>query len=136
MKNGEVRLGRPGTKMAEFGIFDTLILSVKNNSAKAVYIDVLIVEPDGDIRKVFPAEEGYQDHVFQPGEHMILEESPVLIMSSSKNQFLKVFVSEKNFDMKHLEKTFLNVPDFILMEFGVGGKTAVFNLPINTVSDQ
>jgi hypothetical protein len=132
MKDEAISFKNPSGKLSEFKIGDTMILSIKNLSAIPVYINVLSLQQNGEVSMIYPGEEGYPN-AFNPRDHVILEEMPLIVTPPAGTEILKVFVSEDPFDMKKLDKTYYKVPDFLLMEFGVSGKTAVFNLPFKII---
>jgi hypothetical protein len=129
MKNGVISFKTSGGPLPEYRIYDTLILSIRNNSELPVYIHILDLQPDGKVNVLFPGEDDYNQNEFSPGTYVVMDEMQIAINPPSGMEILKVFVSAKPFDMKKLAGLTSNIPDCVLMELGVGNKTAVFNVP-------
>jgi metacaspase-1 len=133
MKDGIISFKEPN---AVFKIGDTMILSIKNLSKIPVYVNIIDLQPDGVVNSIYPEYVDNTENKFRPGRHVILEEMQLVIGPPVGNEILKVFVSEKPIDMKKLDGTYYNVTDFVLMELGVSGKTAVFSVPLKVISSQ
>jgi hypothetical protein len=131
LKNGVMN---PSRNEGQFSIGDTMVIVIKNHSPFDVYVNILDMQPDGILNAILPGILGYEPETKIPaGKTRYFDEQYLTISYPAGKEVFKVFVSEQPIDLQKLARIYLNLPDFILMEMGVGNRMAAFNILFNII---
>jgi hypothetical protein len=84
---------------------DVLSFAVKNDGQNALYVYLLNIGPDGDIRAVFPAPFQAQEHArVAPRESRDLSQETALLLSTPGTEMVKLLATSEPVDVRLFER--------------------------------